>query len=104
MNIETQKQILLDRRAEITGDLIKIEDQLDDTPTKDWEDRSSERQGDSVLEALGNKELDELRRIDAALDRISKGTYGVCVQCGEQISDARLELLPATPLCKDCAV
>ncbi|WP_439154251.1 TraR/DksA family transcriptional regulator [Yoonia sp.] len=104
MNVETQKQILLARRAEITGDLQEIEDQLDETPTKDWEDRSSERQGDIVLEALGNKELDELRRIDAALDRISNGTYGVCVQCGEQISDARLELLPATPLCKDCAV
>lgn len=104
MDIDTQKEKLLARRAEIVGDLSEIEDQLDETPTKDWEDRSAERQGDQVLEALGNQELDELKRIDAALDRIAQGTYGVCAKCGEQISDARLELLPATPLCKNCAV
>lgn len=104
MDTEAQKNLLLARRAEITGDLQEIEDQLEETPTKDWEDQSSERQGDEVLEALGNRELDELMRIDAALDRITKGTYGICAQCGNQISDARLELLPATPLCKACAV
>ena len=104
MDTQTQKDKLLARRAEIVGDLTEIEDQLEETPTKDWEDRSAERQGDAVLEALGNKERDELLRIDAALDRIAKGTYGICAKCGEPISDARLELLPATPLCKNCAV
>ncbi|MBE0414023.1 TraR/DksA C4-type zinc finger protein [Yoonia sp.] len=104
MDVASQKQRLLARRAEITGDLLEIEDQLDDPPTKDWEDRSAERQGDDVLQALGNLELDELRQIDAALDRIEKVTYGICAKCGGQISDARLELLPATPLCKKCAV
>ena len=104
MDTQTQKDKLLARRAEIVGDLTEIEDQLEETPTKDWEDRSAERQGDAVLEALGNKERDELLRIDAALDRIAKGTYGICAKCGESISDARLELLPATPLCKNCAV
>lgn len=104
MDIQTQKHTLLARRAEILGDLAEIEDQLDETPTKDWEDRSAERQGDAVLEALGKQELDELKRIDAALGRIAAGTYGICAKCGEPISDARLELLPATPLCKNCAV
>lgn len=104
MDIADQKEKLLARRAEITGDLLRIEDALDDTPSKDWEDRSAERQGDEVLEARGNQELDELRRIDAALDRVAQGTYGICAKCGEQISDERLALLPATPFCKRCAV
>ena len=56
-----------------------------------------------MLEALGNQELNELKRIDAALARIADGTYGDCVKCGNPISDARLNLLPDTPLCKNCA-
>lgn len=104
MNIETQKQTLLARRAEIVGDLAEIEDQLDETPSKDWEDRSVERQGDEVLEARGRAELNELKRIDAALARIAEGTYGDCLKCGEPIAKARLTLLPEAALCKTCAV
>ncbi len=104
MDTQTQKQRLLARRSDITGDLQEIEQQLDETPSQDWEDRSVERQGDEVLEALGHQELNELKRIDAALARIEDGTYGDCVKCGEPISDARLELLADAALCKNCAV
>ena len=97
------RTILLARRAELVATLDRIEDALDDEPPKDWEDRASERQGDEVLEALGATELAEVRQIDAALTRIAEGTYGTCVRCGEAISDARLAVLPATPLCRDCA-
>ncbi|MCB1419359.1 MAG: TraR/DksA C4-type zinc finger protein, partial [Notoacmeibacter sp.] len=44
-----------------------------------------------------------LKRIDAALDRIEAGTYGVCAKCGEDITEERLDLLPATPFCRNCA-
>ena len=104
MDITAQEQALRARRAELTAHLTKVEDQLDETPSKDWEDRSSERQGDEVLEALGQSELHELTRIDAALARIADGTYGICLKCGEPISDARLTSLPDTPMCKNCAV
>jgi len=103
MDSDAQKQRLLSRRAELAGHLSDVEHALDETPSKDWEDRSSERQGDEVLEALGHTELTELRRIDAALDRIRAGTYGTCQACGDPISDARLDLLADTPFCKTCA-
>jgi len=103
MDITTQKQTLLKRRTEITGDLAEIEQSLDETPPKDWEDRASERQGDEVLEALGNVELDELRRIDAALARIEDGSYGICPKCGDTISDERLVAVPEAALCRECA-
>lgn len=92
------------RRAELTQHLAEVEHQLDETPPKDWEDRSSERQGDEVLESLGQHELAELRRIDAALERVANGTYGECQKCGDDILPERLDLLPATPFCKNCAV
>ncbi len=104
MDIATQKQTLEARRAELVGDLSDIEHQLDAPAPKDWEDRSSERQGDEVLEALGHVELAELKRIDAALERIADGIYGICLKCEEPISDARLIAVPDAALCKNCAV
>ncbi len=103
MDIKACKKVLLDRREKLTTHLSSLETSLDETPSKDWEDRSSERQGDEVLESLGNAELAELRRIDAALARLTDGTYGDCQRCGDAISAARLELLPDTPFCKSCA-
>lgn len=95
--------ILKARRANLENNVVGIEDALDDTPPKDWEDRSSERQGDEVLEALGNQNLDEIRKIDAALARISDGTFGICTQCGDDISEERLSTIPETPFCNSCA-
>jgi DnaK suppressor protein len=41
--------------------------------------------------------------VAAALDRIEKGTFGKCEQCGRDISEGRLEALPYTRYCVDCA-
>ncbi len=40
--------------------------------------------------------------VDAALARIAAGTYGICVTCGQPISAARLEALPAAAHCIEC--
>ena len=41
--------------------------------------------------------------IDAAFRRIEEGTYGNCERCGQPISPERLEAIPATRLCVNCA-
>lgn len=101
---DSRKAALLARRAELTAELTRIEDQLDDEPPKDWEDRSAERQGDEVLEAMGQQDIVELRSIDAALSRIEDGSYGFCVKCGDEISAERLDAVPTAALCRNCAV
>ncbi|PWR04241.1 dimethylmenaquinone methyltransferase [Meridianimarinicoccus roseus] len=103
MDITTREAALRTRRAELTRHMRIVENTLDETPPADWEDRASERQGDEVLESLGQADLAELKRIDAALARIASGSYGTCEGCGEAISDARLDLIPDTPFCKTCA-
>ena len=103
MTPDAAKDILLARRAELLGNLARIEDQLDDPVPKDWEDAASERQGDEVLTALGQSDQAEIRRIDAALARIAAGEYGDCVQCGNPIAERRLQLLPDTPFCANCS-
>ncbi|NKB57641.1 MAG: TraR/DksA family transcriptional regulator [Alphaproteobacteria bacterium] len=55
-----------------------------------------------ALETERRREI-ELRRIDAALNRVEAGDYGYCLTCGEEIEPKRLEFDPATPVCIDCA-
>ncbi len=44
----------------------------------------------------------QLDEVDDALAHIEAGTYGVCDNCGGDISHARLEFRPASVLCVDC--
>ena len=46
--------------------------------------------------------LDSMREIDAALERIERGTYGSCESCGQPIGDERLDARPVARLCVSC--
>lgn len=43
-----------------------------------------------------------LHNIDEALRKIGEGTYGICEECGEEISEKRLSVLPTATLCISC--
>lgn len=42
---------------------------------------------------------EQLASVNAALERIKEGTYGICERCGNPIEEARLEALPYATLC-----
>lgn len=44
----------------------------------------------------------KIRMTEAALDRIRRGTFGVCVSCGDDINPRRLDALPWTQYCLRC--
>jgi DnaK suppressor protein len=50
------------------------------------------------------KRLDyqKLKLIDAALDRLTTGDFGLCVQCGEMIAPKRLAAIPWADCCVTC--
>ncbi|MCU1493482.1 MAG: DnaK suppressor protein [Acidimicrobiaceae bacterium] len=52
--------------------------------------------------ALSAQALAAVEEIDDALQKIERGTYGVCESCGELIPAARLEALPYARLCIAC--
>ncbi len=52
--------------------------------------------------ALVQMKLDTLQRIDAALGRLNTGLYGRCIECGDDISAARLRALPFAVRCLGC--
>lgn len=101
--LNLRKAFLEARLIELGARLEAIEDELDSHHDPDWEELATEREGDEVLEATGNAGKVEIAQIRAALARIGGGAYGVCVRCGETIAEARLDVLPWTPLCRSCA-
>ena len=48
--------------------------------------------------------LERVKRLSAALDRLSEGEYGVCVECAEPIAPARLDAVPEVQTCVCCQV
>ncbi len=94
---------LLSRLKDIDKRLHGIEAKLEAQHTPDWDDQAIEREEDEVLEGMGRSGMAEMERIRAALGRIVDGSYGVCVTCGNDISEERLDLLPETPFCRTCA-
>ncbi len=65
-------------------------------------DQGTENYQRELASQLKSIESDALREIDAALDRIARGTYGICERCGEPIPLARLEVIPYARLCMKC--
>ena len=52
--------------------------------------------------ALVQMKSETLHRIDAALRRLEDGTYGQCLECGNEIPNTRLRALPFAVRCKVC--
>ncbi|SFC09841.1 TraR/DksA family transcriptional regulator [Tropicimonas isoalkanivorans] len=98
-----RKAQLEDRLAALEEKLRGIDAELDSHQSRDWEELATERETDEVLESEGRAGKAEMAAIRAALKRIEAGTYGECVQCGDDIAEARLDVLPFTPLCAACA-
>ncbi len=78
-----------------------------------WENMQNTRQGDFVDQASDDNEVHVnlrlrqtdaklLRAIEAALQRIDSGNYGVCAMCEGDIGVARLKAVPWTSLCIEC--
>ena len=55
------------------------------------------------VDALVGSLRETLLDIDAALSKLESGVYGQCESCGDEITPARLEAMPAARLCITCA-
>lgn len=66
---------------------------------EEWGRTSAEQDVDLTLMEM---QADTCRRIDEALQRLERGTYGSCEECDEEIPAARLQALPFATLCLTC--
>ena len=77
--------------SETGGELSSIDQHPGDSGTETFEMEKNV----SLLEQVD----DELQEIEAAAQRLERGTYGTCQACGRPIGNARLEAMPATRFC-----
>ncbi len=102
-SVEDRKKYLTKRLNELDERLREIDDELVSHNSRDSEELAIERETDEVLEGMGLSGQQEIRAINAALQRVDAGEYGFCVTCGVVVSEERLDALPYTPFCRDCA-
>ena len=82
------------RLSELRTHLAKVDRSLRKLLPADSEDQAIELENQEALEVIEKTETREIHQIEAALKRISEGTYGTCAKCGEPIDPRRLKALP----------
>ncbi len=103
--MESYKKRLLDKKREVTDAYIKNKTYgrlTEDEGTQDLADKASSAYTKEFLYSLSNTDREALQRVDEALVRIRKGTYGVCAECGEDLNRKRLEAVPWASHCISC--
>jgi len=103
MHADEIRKKLLDRADVLTSRVKRIESDLTAPRQQDSDDRAIEMENDEVLQRLEETDRRELESIRAAIARLDAGTWGTCSSCGEPIGAGRLEALPYTTVCVDCA-
>lgn len=93
---------LLALRREYLSRAGKIASDIGEGLPRDAEERAIALENADVLDALQREALEEAQKVDAALERLRAGTYGLCAGCGESIADARLRAYPAASRCISC--
>lgn len=96
----SRRDRLLALRAEQGWELESLGEQR--RSDHDWLDQAADEEGSAVAARLSEAEYRELAAIDAALRRISSGTYGECESCGGPVGQQRLRALPEAQLCTSC--
>lgn len=103
MDYSPIEHLLRQRMIELQQRLDKIKEDVVQPHSSDFAEQAQERENDEVLDQIGNETRAAIRQINAALQRISDGTYGDCETCGEEIALGRLEVIPETTRCVNCA-
>jgi len=107
MAIDTEKyrRRLLDERDELKRDIVgrtELPPTFEDDGVLDSADSSVREHSMDLEGSLMNMKSDRLEQINAALQRIERGDYGICVKCNKEIDPRRLDAEPTAITCMDC--
>lgn len=104
--LEHFKELLLEEQKATNEDIKDLKESIEgvDSTRDDVSSSQDHHPGDLGTDeerketnyTLIDRNLDKLEEINAALDRIINGTYGVCAHTGQKIKKERLEALPYT--------
>lgn len=111
--LEDYKQLLLEKKSRILGDVAQLEQETLHNSQRDfagdlsgWKlhmaDAGSDAAEREMLLGLASSEQKMIEKINHALERIDQGTYGICELSGAKISKARLDAIPEATVCIKC--
>ncbi|HRN78029.1 MAG TPA: TraR/DksA C4-type zinc finger protein [Candidatus Dependentiae bacterium] len=102
-NLEAIRQELTARKQELEEKLTRMaKEKVTDDQVQDPGDKALSSTMESLKSSFQDTELEEYNRIIQALKKIEEGTYGLCVDCGEEISPKRLKSYPNAARCLVC--
>jgi RNA polymerase-binding protein DksA len=94
---------LTQQKAELRKRVSRIHEHARDPLEQDSAEQAAQLGNVEVVSALESEAIAQIAEIEAALQRLQAGTYGICFSCGEPISEGRLKVRPAATKCLDCA-
>lgn len=99
------KARFFDLREEVRHELLNADDEQYVDLASGVHDIAEESVADFLVDLrLANldRHINEIREVDAALARLTDGSYGICVDCGAEIPVSRLQVAPAAARCIMC--
>jgi DnaK suppressor protein len=102
-DLEKIKSELLVRRRELEEKLDQMsKEKVSDDQVQDPGDQALSSTMELLKSSFEDAEIQEIKRIERALQKIEDGSYGICADCGEQISEKRLKSNPNAARCLAC--
>lgn len=95
---DTRAQLYTELQADESHEKFGSEGK--DVINPDEESDEVEEYGNNL--AVGQSHRDRINEIDNALNKIKTGEYGFCENCGREISEKVLNIIPESALCEDC--
>lgn len=106
--LQSLKAWLLVRETELREEINSRQKSGEDSANvqtrevNDQEDQASSRERSTVQDAEVQRDSNELADVRAALARLTDGSYGTCIDCGQPIELQRLAAMPAAARCIAC--
>ncbi len=99
------KELLTERLEDLLSEAEKTANGMNKTNEEafpDPTDRATLETDRNFLLRIRDRERKLIIKIKEALAKIEEGTFGICEECGEEISVERLKVRPVTTLCIAC--
>ena len=100
--LEKVKQELTERKRDLQEELMRLYKERFADEVQDQGDQASTSTMELLSSSLQDSRVEEYNRINRALNMIEDGTYGICVDCHEPISERRLKSYPNATRCILC--
>jgi DnaK suppressor protein len=97
------KSQLEDRKRELEGQLALLAtEKITDDQVQDPGDQAISSTMETLRNSMQDTELQEYNHIVSAIEKIEGGTYGICIDCGGDIAERRLQSYPNAARCLGC--